>query len=346
MILKHSYSDNIFNKKLLIIGLNPPPLGGISVHIKRVIKKFLNQKNSVLLIDVVKESDKRSKLQYLIYLIKTIYYNKPEMIYYHTLSLRKFPFELGILLILKFFLSFQVIIVDHTPRFFYQKSWIYKKIVNIFLHYVDQQILVGNSTYNAYVKNNILIKSNVSVESPFLKPNEEEYEIIFDKYPQGLKDFINAKSNLILINGSSARLWQNVDLYGFDMALNMFEDLQKKYINCGLIVVIAEIGDTNYFRLLTEKIKYNKDIYLLFNCSHEIWPLMKKVDVFIRPTANDAYGISIEEALIMNIPAIASNVCKRPLGTILFESRNQIELNRAVENTFNSSSFCSKNLQK
>jgi glycosyltransferase involved in cell wall biosynthesis len=45
-------------------------------------------------------------------------------------------------------------------------------------------------------------------------------------------------------------------------------------------------------------------------------------DLFIRPTNTDGYGVSIAEVISLNKPAIASNVCKRPEGAILFENRN------------------------
>lgn len=45
-------------------------------------------------------------------------------------------------------------------------------------------------------------------------------------------------------------------------------------------------------------------------------------DMFIRPTNTDGDALSIREALTLKKPAIASNVCKRPEGTVLFENRN------------------------
>jgi glycosyltransferase involved in cell wall biosynthesis len=54
----------------------------------------------------------------------------------------------------------------------------------------------------------------------------------------------------------------------------------------------------------------------------EIWPLFKKADLMVRPTFMDAYGVSIEEALYFGCPAVASNVCKRPKGTIIFKNRD------------------------
>lgn len=362
------YSDGIFNKKIVIIGLKPPPLGGIAVHIDRVITKLLNQNNSITLIDVIKESKNRSKLGYLSYLINLIKGIKPDIIYYHTLSLRKLPLELATLILLKRQFKSQLILIDHTPRFFYGKNWFYKKITSFLLHYIDKQILIGDSTYRAYLENNIYINPNFSIESPYLSPDFTKTNEIFEQYPQDLKNFIARCDQIILINGSAMRLVNNVDLYGFDMAIELFNNInpliqpssktqagkeagslilgeQNESKNSGLIIVLAEIGDQKYFDKIYAQIKNNKDIYLLLGCPQEIWPLLSLVNLFIRPTCSDAYGISIQEALDMKVQVIASDVCQRPEGTILFESRNQDDLNSKAENIL-SNIFFNNNIYK
>jgi len=332
MDIRHRYTEQTFNKKVLIIGLFPPPLGGIAVHIDRVKKKLVEQDNIVLEIDVIKETKKRSKIGYFLYLIDLIYKQKPEIIYYHTLSLRKLPIELLILVFIKKIIKSKLIIINHTPRFFYEKSWLYKKAVNFLLNFVNKQILIGDSTYKAYIDNNMSLKNkSFSIESPYLLPNLFDKDLIFVKYPEMLKMFLNKYFPLILINGSAARKYNNTDLYGFDMAIKMLDYLKNDFNNCGLIVVMAEKGNKNYFESIYNQIKSKKNIYLLLACQEEIWPLFTKINLFIRPTNSDAYGISIQEAIDLGVPAIASNVCKRPQGTVLFESRNQNELNEKAK---------------
>ncbi|MDF9507906.1 glycosyltransferase, partial [Bacillus cereus] len=76
----------------------------------------------------------------------------------------------------------------------------------------------------------------------------------------------------------------------------------------------------------------------------ELWPLFKKSDIMIRPTYSDAYGISIEEAIYFNCRAIASNVCNRPEGTILFENRNINDLVFNIERCIEDMDFKEKSL--
>ncbi len=344
--LIHKYSNEIFNSKILIIGLFPPPLGGISVHIQRVKEKLINQNNQIECLDVIKESKKRSKISYFFYFCIRLTNVKPHVIYYHTLSLRKYPFEFAILIFFKKLLRYNFIIIDHTPRFFYNKNWFFKKIICFLMKFTDQQILIGDSTYKSYLDNKIFLKQNVSIESPYLSPCVKEEKLLISQFPNSLNKFLNKYFPILLINASQLVIWRDKDLYGIDMSIQLINDLKKEFINCGLIIALPTIGNENYFKKIINDIKNCENIYLLMEPSIELWPIIKRSDIFIRPTVSDAYGISISEALFFNVPVIASNVCSRPKGTIIFESENQNDLfnkvNHVLKNDRFKKEFCEK----
>src|SRR5690606_23935188 len=51
----------------------------------------------------------------------------------------------------------------------------------------------------------------------------------------------------------------------------------------------------------------------------------------VRPNLTDGYGVSIQESLDIGVPAIASDVCVRPKGTILFKNNSLEDLNEKVD---------------
>ena len=61
---------------------------------------------------------------------------------------------------------------------------------------------------------------------------------------------------------------------------------------------------------------------LLYKGKISLPSLFRYVDVFVRPTTSDSYGISVEEAIDAGITSIASDVCERAKGAILFEAEN------------------------
>lgn len=323
--LEHSYSNNISNKNIFIIGLYPPPLGGVPIHIERVVRKLELQNNKVTIFDVIKEYKNRSKLSYLRFFLNKIFLYKPNIIHYHTLSLRKYPFELIALIFSKIFLKYELVIINHTPRFFDQKSFIYIKILNFLICFVDKQVLIGSSTYQSYCKNGISLKK-ISVESPFLPPDITKEASIVSNYSKKLNEFLQTYPKFMLINGSQIKLWNGIDLYGFDMAIELLANLNKDFPDLGLIIAVSSIGDEQYFKEINTLIENKKNIYLLVESSCELWPLIKKATFLIRPTISDSYAISVAEAICFGVPVIASDVCVRPKGSIIFASRNKAEL--------------------
>jgi glycosyltransferase involved in cell wall biosynthesis len=96
---------------------------------------------------------------------------------------------------------------------------------------------------------------------------------------------------------------------------------KNEFPNVGFIICISKIGNEKFFLSMVNKIKQYKlenSIYILLG-NHLYWPILKKIDLFVRPTLSDNFGISIAEALHFGKKAIASDVCRRPKDTILFK---------------------------
>ena len=69
--------------------------------------------------------------------------------------------------------------------------------------------------------------------------------------------------------------------------------------------------------------KYDlQDRFYIYTGLTNLVPILKSVDCFVRPTSTDSYGISVAEAINVGVPSIASDVCEREEGTIIFKSRD------------------------
>jgi len=71
-LYKATYFKNIAEKKIFVVGLEPPPLGGVSVHILRKIQ-YLKKKNQVFLFDVIKKGKNKSKFSCAITLARSLF---------------------------------------------------------------------------------------------------------------------------------------------------------------------------------------------------------------------------------------------------------------------------------
>jgi glycosyltransferase involved in cell wall biosynthesis len=112
------------------------------------------------------------------------------------------------------------------------------------------------------------------------------------------------------------------------MCVQLLSGLREEYPDIGLLFALAEIGDNRYYdkiRMKINELGIQENIHFMLG-QKELWPLFKKADLMVRPTYIDGYGISVAEALYLGCPAIASDVCKRPDGTILFRNRDEDDL--------------------
>jgi len=319
-MLKHKYSDKIHNKKVLIVGNYPPPFGGVGIHIKRVKRKLEQQKNTVTIFDTSKTKSRTLPLT----LFKKLFKTRPHIVHVHEPTMSRLRLVSAVLF--KFLFRYKLIIVDHNCRILYNFSKQAKKVFRFLVRRADHVVLIGDTTHKCYVENGISCKS-LSVESPFLAPDLSEEAAIFSTYTDRVKDFVNSRRPLITANAFKPTLMEphKLDLYGFDMCVGLIERLAPKHPEIGLLFGLCKLGnekEKKYFEKIQTEIRTLglENHFCFFIGQQEFWPLIKKSDLFVRPTLSDSFGISVQEAILVGTPAVASDVCKRPKGTVLYQT--------------------------
>ncbi len=337
LVQEHSYSKNIYNQKILIFGPKSPPIGGVSVHIERVSEVYQKNNNLIELFDCTTEITGQNKFSYALKIFKLINKFKPDIIDYHTSFLKYYIPELFILVLLKIFFKFKINIIDHDPRYLYKKTYFQKKILNFLKIFIDQQIIIGSSTYQSYLDNKIKLRKNFSIQSPFLPPGDFQLQDLLKTYPESLFKFINSHKKIILMNAFNIGLLESgQDLYGVDVAIDLVKFLNSDlaFVNQIGLVLLYQTCDEKYLSVIKDKIRnlnLKNNIYFLKG-NYILWPLFSKATIFIRPTRSDSWGISIEESLYFGVPAVASDVCQRPKGAILFDVNNEQDFHKKVYN--------------
>lgn len=127
--------------------------------------------------------------------------------------------------------------------------------------------------------------------------------------------------------------------------IDLIKHLKDNKYNVCCIFTVSNI-DTNdsYFKHCKDLIKKNniENNFLLISGHHSFPRIITKSDIIIRPTTTDGDALTIREALWFNKSIIASNVVKRPQGTIIFKNRDLADLIEKVVNTINEKTHTSK----
>jgi glycosyltransferase involved in cell wall biosynthesis len=309
-----------------VLGVYPPPLGGVSIHVKRLIHG-LNKHRLVFLMNYgtkVMECEYIKNVSMLPLLIFSLLWKRKRIVHVHSNSYIIF------FLLLLFGTRHKIGVTLHNQRIIKIKSSLKQQVFKFFLRRSDFIILNSEKYSDILVQKYRLSENRLHVLPAFIPPMESEYLGL----PKDVLEFREKCDYLISANAFRLVIEDGLDLYGLDLLIELIHDLREdEYINTGLLFCLPEIGNKKYYEELLEKIadyhleEYVKIVSGVIQNAFEYWKIS---DVFIRPTTTDIEGISVKEALWVNTPAIASDVCERPAGTLLFENRNYLDLKDKV----------------
>lgn len=364
LIQDHTYSDTIFNKKILMCGPPlPPPYGGISVHFQSITHKFERQGNTVYHQNTLATYRYRWYSWYLLQLAYRVLSIRPDVVYYHTLSLPKSDYELKLLVGLKRLFSYKLITVDHDCLHLLKRPAKFRHALNKLVPFIDQQVLIGDSTYQSYCDADIADAGIVSVERAFVAPsvtqngalieqNKLIYNVPTNLTPEGFDLFCKTHTPMITLASTRLVFLDGRDLYGVDTGLEVLKGLKKEFPSVGLVCLIGTIDEPDYYNALCARIAdYGlQDSILMLTGTYQLWPILQKTDLLLRPTLCDGASVSEDEAHYLGIPVVASDVCLRHSKTITYTSGSvddcRIKVSRVFEHEINKQSSLPKQINQ
>jgi glycosyltransferase involved in cell wall biosynthesis len=325
-------------KKVAIFGTFPPPIGGRSIHIKRLRRYLLE---SGLEVNIYSNSDENQnipsmKIKPTRNIFFDIFKERYDLLHFHDRDFKLISFLIFFSKVFKY----KTVLTYHSFRDDPEKYSLLKKLLFKFcVKHLDHIICVGDNESDKLSK--YVNQEKLEVISSYLNPREDKED--FNSIPNEVWGFIKNANFLIAGNGN-IRFHNNQDLYGLDLFIKLLFRL-KEYgrKDIKLLFALLDVGSQGekekvYYQMLLKQIEeldLQDNIYIYEAKDTELYPLLKYTNLFIRPTNTDSFGISVAEALFYKIPTIASDVCKRAKGTILFKSRDIDNLYETVISVIN-----------
>lgn len=319
------------NIKIAILGPYPPPIGGVSVHVSRLIEYLNNNNKSVILYDTSKISKELNiNYKYInnmkLWLITYLFRCNDNLIHLH----EKNWYIVAIVCLIAKLHKAKIILTIHSFREEPSKYNFIKKIAFKYsMKSIHNIISVGENEKRKLIEYGIDSKKIVVVPA-YINPNYDKKDDLL--VPNYIYDYINSSEFCICANASKLTFYNNEDLYGLDLCIELCNKLKEKYIDKKIkfIFCLPSIGDYIYYKKI--QLRINKlqiqNEFLIITEEIPLCPILNRVQLFLRPTNTDGDAISIREAMFYKIPTIASDVCNRPEGTILFKNRDFIDLYR------------------
>ena len=333
--------------KIALIGTYPPPYGGRSVHVQRLKDRLEKVGVEVTVYNL--GGEKHVSKENIISVNKRkwipfyFFFAKEDVIHYHSSD-----WKLRVIIGLMSLLGKKTIVSLHSSTSLKDDimngCWLRRYLIKFALRHTSF-IIVLNPKLKELVLSLGVKPERVEIIPSFFPPYIREEEIA--EIPKDVWEFITKHSPIISANAFRISFYNGEDLYGIDLCIDLCSILKSIYPQIGFVFCLPEIGDYGYFQEMKKRI-VNKGIennFMFITKPCQFYPILMKSDMFVRPTSVDGYGISIAEAIYFKVPAVASDVCPRPEGTILFKSRNIDDFAIKVKNVLDNYDWHKKKLE-
>ncbi len=282
------------NIKLIIIGKVPPPIGGVTIHVKRLKESLVHEKYPFEFRGLTKTNILWSLLGCLF---------RSSIIHLHTSS----PLLRMIFSIFGKLNGFQLLIITYhgnIGRFKPYKNWLDQvslKLSDIPIVLNDQSLKIAKS-----------INNNTLLISAFIPPvNPEPLSTEIEKSLTKLK---RSKQLIFCTNAYNLSYDKhNNEIYNGTFLIKMFcKDENQKF---GFVFSDPSGNYKKHFEKQGLSLTPN---ILLISEAHSFFEVLRKTDCFIRCTTTDGDPLSVKEALYLQKTVFATDVISRPQEVFTF----------------------------
>ena len=311
------------------IGMVPPPYGGVSVYLRRLIEKLSSDGFTVggYYITTKDKSFENSPLfdrwswfetaKFPWKIFKYLHQFKKYRILHSHMGLEAMVY----LWTLKKLLNKKVVISVHNSmveNYFKETN----RINGIFLRQMAKEngvvwVAVSQEGKNQMEKLPITFRSEIQVIPAYIP--ESVQDVVLN---QELNDYLKQHNKNLAFYGHSFMSNRGEDVYGFKEMLEIFVRVLAESPNVGLVYCIADVSDLSAMVELercAKKLDIYDKIYWQRGSLPSLAALWKTVDVYVRPTSTDGDSIAVREAIEAGAQVVTTNVVKRPEKCIIYQ---------------------------
>ena len=315
-------------KEIMFWGAEPPPIGGMSVHIKRLSDFLLLNEWKEYQYNFNRNLSRKEKhinnVQNLwLWYLKLWFCKSPKVHYVITTS--AFVRFLAALLTLRG----KKILIRVGGRSLEKdlENGGIKKLLNI-LSLKLSTSFIGVSEEICNLALRYTGKSKINHITGFIPPIGNGY------LPFEINDFFDSNNLKIVVTGQIVNE-NKEDIYGLHHVLDSLVIAKEKGLNFKCCIVSYTISGDNSiaisnFRKKITLLDLNSHV-LLYQSNNELWPILKVCDLFIRSSITDGDANSIREALFFDKIVIASDCVIRPDKCILYKTLDSYDLVSKIE---------------
>lgn len=324
------------NGGVCLVGSIPRPIGGVTQHVWRL--SLLLAERGCTVCDMHPDTDKyataahvrtapRARWLRLPWMIRELTRSSAEASHLHFSSCAAVGLT-GLMLKLVRRDHFRMLTLHHgDQRFLYGRlgSWFQARVARA-LHGFDRIVCLTQGQYDFY-RDVIRIPAHRLVHGssyvPFLEPPRST-KPISDEFDSPDR---SGKVRLVASGYPSP-------FYHHERAIELTDKLRREVETELYLCLYGKSDHADYQAKLADMIAQRPYVHLkqemdFFEFTH----LLRSADVYLRPTTVDSYGIAVADAVMLGVPVVASDVCQRHPGAILFPTGDFAAFEAAVRQT-------------
>ena len=306
----------IMIKKVLLVGTLPPPIGGISVHLQRFINYSSEVGRNYAVLDLKKHRLFNANRSSSSFFEMWRYFIEAKIVHLHISNLAKIFFAVFFRLVGKKVVYTHHNSVINNPLFF-------RALCNL-CHFI---IFVNSSSVPKFIRDSSF-QGRWAVLPAFIPPSLDETKI-----PNWLDEELNGYDNVISTNCHRLSYIDGEEVYGFDIILKAYSDLDKHGAIRNTIFVLLD--PSNSYQQVVGLIDlpesaYGNRLLYLGGLDISFVALLRRSTFSIRATRTDGDSLSVRESLYLQVPVVASDIVVRPDGVRLFRSGSSEDLARVI----------------
>lgn len=279
-------------KRILLIGKTPPPIGGVTIHVSRLIGALRKEEMAFNFIELSLRN-----MFFFIFIIK-----KYRCVHLHS----SHPFVRLYLTFSANMMNVKSVVTFHGDLGRYASRL--KNLADKITLKIATKPIVLNSQSLLFAKK---MNNGSEMISAFIPPNikdeylssEDHSAILIHKNKYDLLFCINAYNLTYDKNGE--------EIYGIFEVIEVF----RKNHSFGLI--FSDPSGVYQQELSRRKIEIPPNVCLIKG-NHSFYKVMMICDVSIRNTTTDGDSLSVKESLFLRKVTLATDIVSRPAGCILY----------------------------
>lgn len=295
--------SRISKKTILIIGYIPPPIGGLAIHVKRLLNVL---ESFDIRYDFINYLAKFNPLTLLIQILSH------KVIHLHSAN----PYmRLMVALFCK--LTQRVLILTfHGNLGRYTTLKNKADIWAIIL--AKYPVLINKDSYKIALN----LNKNCKLVSAFIPAEDANFS---ENLSTEITYWKKSYESIFCTNAFKFKLdKEGQEIYGITELSKIFKQLPSK----GLIISDPSGDYKKSFQ--GANINLSPNIFLI-SIPHPFVGIIKLSDAFIRATTTDGDSLSVKEAIYADKVVIASDCVSRPAGCILYQCKNFEDLEKKID---------------